>query len=222
MHKRHRANTLLQSKKKHRISTICRSAESNDLFGAELESPVRVGFLEKAGALLLENAPTLLEAEMSELLIGTDCRESTSSSPDDATEPLLWDELILLEAVGDIDCLADLEDESLPFLDAGEDPLTYEAGRSANEVRRLGGASNEKPGIFVFHALTFGDAEFPRLLFTREVSRTPDEDTEPPEPVLILRGVGVEDLGTGVADLLGGGDGLRVGVAFRKLGVGLE
>lgn len=94
---------------------------------------------------------------------------------------------MLLEAVGDIDCLPDLEDESLPFLDAGEEPLTYDAGRSANEVRRLGGASKEKPGIFVCHALIFGDAGLPRLVFRGEVPLTPYEDTVPLDPGLIFR-----------------------------------
>ena len=108
---------------------------------------------------------------------------------------------------------------SLPFLDAGEEPLTYDAGRSAREVRRLGGASKEKPGIFDCHALTFGDAEFPLLVLTGEVPLTPDPATVPLEPVLVLRGVGVEDLRAGVELLLGGGDGLRVGVAGR---IGLD
>lgn len=82
-----------------------------------------------------------------------------------------------------------LEAESLPFLDAGDEPLTYDAGRSANEVRRLGGTSEEKPGILVCQALIFGEAEFPRFVFTGEVPLTPDETPEPLEPVLILRGV---------------------------------
>lgn len=122
-----------------------------------------------------------------------------------------------------------MEEWSLPFLDAGEEPLTYVAGRSAREVRRLGGASEEKPGIFVCHALIFGEAEFPRLVFTGEVPLIPGEATVLLDPVLILRGVGVEDLGAGVGDLLGGVDGLcdgvdglRDGVAGRRLGVGLE
>lgn len=79
-------------------------------------------------------------------------------------------------------------------------------------MRRLGGASDEKPGIFDCHALIFGEAEFPRLVFTGDVPLTPNEATVLLDPVLILRGVGVEDLGAGVEDLLGGGDGLRVGV----------
>jgi hypothetical protein len=93
-------------------------------------------------------------------------------------------------------------------LDAGEEPLTYDAGRSAREVRRFGGASEEKPGIFDCHALIFGDAEFPLLVLMGEVPLAPD-------PVLILLGVGVEDLGAGVEALLGGGDGLRDGVEAR-------
>lgn len=129
---------------------------------------------------------------------------------------------MLLEAVGDIDCLLNLEVESLPFLDAGEEPLTYDAGRSAREVRRLGGASEEKPGIFACHALIFGEAEFPRLVFIGEVPLTPGEAMVPLEPVLILRGVGVEDLGAGVEGLLGGVDGLRDGVPCCGPGGGLE
>jgi len=78
-----------------------------------------------------------------------------------------------------------LDAESLPFLDAGDEPLTYDAGRSPNEVRRLGGTSEEKPGMLVCQALIFGDAEFPRFVFTGEVPLT----TEPLEPVLILLGV---------------------------------
>ena len=109
----------------------------------------------------------------------------------------------LLEA-GDIDCLPNFEPESLLFLDAGEEPLTYDAGRSATEVRRFGGASEEKPGIFDCHALIFGEAEFPLLVLMGEVPLAPD-------PVLILPGV--EDLGADVEALLGGGDGLRDGVA---------
>lgn len=117
--------------------------------------------------------------------------------------------------MGDIDCLPNLEPESLPFLDAGEEPLTYDAGRSAREVRRLGGASEEKPGILDCHALIFGEAEFPRLVLIGEVPLAP-------EPVLVLLGVGVEDLGAGVEALFGGGEGLRDGVAGRWLRVGLE
>ncbi|MCI34986.1 hypothetical protein A2U01_0056207, partial [Trifolium medium] len=97
--------------------------------------------------------------------------------------------LLLLEGVGDIDCRLNFDVESLPFLDAGDEPLTYVAGRSAKEVRRLGGASEEKPGILVCHALIFGDEEFPRLVLTGEVPLTPDVTTEPLEPVLNLRGV---------------------------------
>lgn len=64
---------------------------SKDLFGAELEVAILVGFFEELRPLLFENVLMLLEAERSELLTGIDCRESTSSSPDDATEPLLWE-----------------------------------------------------------------------------------------------------------------------------------
>ncbi|KAF5933309.1 hypothetical protein HYC85_029480 [Camellia sinensis] len=130
-------------------------------------------------------------------------------------------EQIVGKTVGDIDCLP-LEDESLPFWDAGEEPLTYDAGQSANEVHRLGGASKEKPGIFVCHALIFGDTVFPQLLVTGEIPVIPDEDIVPPDPVLILRRVGAEDLGTGVNGLFGRGDGLCDGVPWQTLGVGLE
>lgn len=115
-----------------------------------------------------------------------------------------------------------MEEESLPFLDAGEEPLTYVAGRSAREVRRLGGASEENPGILVCHALIFGEAELPRLVFIGEVPLIPGEATEVLDPMLVLRGVGVEDLGAGVEGLLGGVDGLGDGLACRRLGVGLE
>lgn len=64
---------------------------SKDLFGAELEVTILVGFFGELGALLFENVPILLGAECSELLMGSDCRESMSSSQDDATEPLLWE-----------------------------------------------------------------------------------------------------------------------------------
>lgn len=81
----------------------------------------------------------------------------------------------------------DFNDESLPLLeDAGEEPLTYDTGRSASEVRRLGGASEEKPGIFDCHALTLGEDEFPRVVFAGEIPLLPDEPVEPLEPVLIL------------------------------------
>ncbi|CAA6667820.1 unnamed protein product [Spirodela intermedia] len=73
---------------------------------------------------------------------------STSSSQDDVTEPLLrelkWsrsllcEELTLLEAVGDIDCLLLFRDTFLPFLDNGEESLACDADRSEREVRRLG------------------------------------------------------------------------------------
>lgn len=166
----------------------------------------------------------LFGVERSRLLMEMDCGESRSSSPDDATEPLLWelngsrsrlcDELTLLEAVGDIDCLPDL----WPILDAGEDPLTYDAGLSANEVRRLGGASEEKSGMLDCHALILGDAEYALLVLTGEVPLTLDGAAE---PVLILLGDGVLDLGAGVDGLLGGGDGLLDEVGCLKVGGGL-
>lgn len=123
--------------------------------------------------------------------------------------------------MGDIECLPYFIAESLPFLDAGEEPLTYDAGRSVREVRRLGGASKEKPGMFDRHALIFGEAEFPRLVRIGELPLTPVEAAVL-EPVLALRGVGVRYPGAGVEGLFGGGDGLRVGVAARTLGVGLD
>lgn len=86
----------------------------------------------------------------------------------------------------------------------------------------MGGASKEKPGIFDCHALIFGEAELPRLVLMGDVPLTLDETAEPLEPVLILRGVGVEHLGADVEGLLGGGDGLRVGVADRGAGFGLD
>ena len=67
-------------------------------------------------------------------------------------------------------------------------------------MRRLGGASLEKPGIFVCHAFIFGEAEFPLLAVTGEVPLLPGGATVPLDPVLILLGVGVEDLGAGDGD----------------------
>lgn len=86
----------------------------------------------------------------------------------------------------------------------------------------MGGASKENPGIFDCHALIFGDAEFPLLVLTGEEPLTCDGAAVPLEPVLNLRGVGVEDLGGGVENFLGEGDGFLVGVECRKLGGGLE
>lgn len=136
---------------------------------------------------------------------------------------------MLLEAVGDIDCLPYLWARSLLFREAGEDPLTYDAGRSSKDVRRLGGGSEEKPGILVCHALILGEAEFPLTDFMGEVPLAPEIPAVPLDPVLNLLGVGVEDLGTDVDGVLGGGGDLLVGVvdlldgvAWRRLGVGLE
>ena len=106
-----------------------------------------MGFLEKADGLPPAKAPTpFLDAVHSETLTGIDCNESASSSADDAKEPLLCelnlsrsrlcDELMLLEAAGDVDRLIflevagdtdrllNLDDEFVLVLDAGEDPLT--------------------------------------------------------------------------------------------------
>lgn len=135
------------------------------------------------------------------------------------------DNLLALLDTGDNPLpLLDAGDRPLPFLDAGEEPLTYEAGRSPREVRRFGGASVEKPGKFDCHACNFGEAEFPLLAFTGELPILPDDTTETLEPVLILRGVGVEDLGADVEGLVGvvDLDGLRDGVVGRKTGVELE
>lgn len=96
-------------------------------------------------------------------------------------------------------------------MDAGEDPLRYDAGLSASEVRRLGGASDENPGILDCHAPAFGEGEFPRFLFTGEVPLIPDGTAVPAEPVLFLLSGGVLDLGAGTG-LLGGGDSLLDGV----------
>lgn len=114
---------------------------------------------------------------------------------------------MLLEATGDIECL--------PFLEAGEDPRTYDAGRSAKEVLRFGGASVEKPGMFACHALIFGEDEFtetPLALVLVVVT----------EPVLNLREVGVEARRGGVEGLLDGEDGLFDPVAGLRVGGGLE
>lgn len=126
---------------------------------------------------------------------------------------------MLLEAVGDIDCLPYLCARSLLFREAGEDPLTYDAGRSARDVLRLGGGSEEKPGILVCHALILGEAEFPLTDFTGEVPLVPDITAAPLDPVLNLLGVGVEDLGTDVDGILGGGEDLLVGVVDLLDGV---
>lgn len=111
---------------------------------------------------------------------------------------------MLLVAVGDLDCLP------LLALDAGEDPRTYDAGLSAKEVRRFGGASKEKPGMFDCHALIFGDAELPRLVFTGDVPLISED------PAVVLREVGVKDLEGGVEGLIGGGDGLLDGGLARN------
>lgn len=104
---------------------------------------------------------------------------------------------MLLEAVGDIDCRL--------FLEAGEDPRTYDAGLSSNEVRRFGGTSVEKPGIVDCQAFIFGEGELPLL---------PLELVEPVEPVLNLRRlVGVEERGTGDEGLRDGEDFLSNVVA---------
>lgn len=64
--------------------------------------------------------------------------------------------------------------------------------------------------MLVCHALIFGEAEFPRLVLMGEEPLTLDEAEVPVEPVLILLGVGVVDLGADVG-LDGGGDNLLAG-----------
>lgn len=125
---------------------------------------------------------------------------------------------MLLGAEGDFECL--------PFLDAGEEPRTYDAGLSAKEVRRFGGDSVEKPGMLACHALTLGEAEFPLLLVLTGETPLAPVLTVLTEPVLNLREVGVEARGGGVEGLLDGEDGLLetgedpvVGV---RVGGGLE
>lgn len=70
------------------MNTICRSAWSKDLFGAELDETVLLGFWAK-GALLFLMPLALLELDCSEASTITDGRDSTSSSTEDTTEPLL-------------------------------------------------------------------------------------------------------------------------------------
>lgn len=103
--------------------------------------------------------------------------------------------------MGDIDCLPDLES----FLEVGEEPLTYDAGLSANDVRRLGGASDEKPGMLDCHDLILSEAVFPWVFLIGEVRLAFDDTAASVEPVLNLLGVGVRDLGA-IVGLLGGGD----------------
>lgn len=75
------------------------------------------------------------------------------------------------------------------------------------------------------HALIFGEAEFPLLVLIGDPPLTLEVEVEvevgPAEPVLILRGVGVLDLGPRVG-LLGGGESPLAGEAFRRVGGVLE
>ena len=71
--------------------------------------------------------------------------------------------------MGDVECLPDLVEESRPMLD----PLTTDAGRSANELQRLGGASKENPEKLDWQALILGEAEFPLLVLTGDVPLEP-------------------------------------------------
>jgi hypothetical protein len=59
---------------------------------------------------------------------------------------LLCEELVLLDGVGDLDCLLPLQPVSNPLNDEGDPPLERDTERSDRDVRRLGGASKEKPG----------------------------------------------------------------------------
>lgn len=63
-----------------------------DRLGAELGDITLADFLLNPEALLFGYKPTLTGSEQAVLLTETDCKESassSSSSPDDATEPLL-------------------------------------------------------------------------------------------------------------------------------------
>lgn len=64
---------------------------------------------------------------------------------------VLWDEIVLLDGVGDIDCLLPLETMFNPLKDEGDPPLERDNGRSDIDVRRFGGASKEKPGSLDCH-----------------------------------------------------------------------
>lgn len=88
-------------------------------------------------------------------------------------------------------------------------------------MQRLGGASEENPGMLVCHTLIFGEAEFPRLVLIGEEPLTLDGAEVPVEPVLILLGVGELDLGADVV-LVGEGDDLLVGEGCRVMEDGLE
>lgn len=63
-----------------------------------------------------------------------------------------------------------------PFLDAGDTALEFDDGNSAREVQRFAGESEEKPGGFVSHPRSFGEAELPRLGLTGEVPLLTGED----------------------------------------------
>lgn len=66
--------------------------------------------------------------------------------------------------------------------------------------------------------LILGEAEYALLVLTGKVPLTLDGAAE---PVLILLGDGVQDLGEGVDGLLGGGDGILDEVICLKVGGGL-
>lgn len=128
--------------------------------------------------------------------------------------------MALFEAVGDVDCLLHFENESYPFLDAGDELLICDGGLPDSEVRRLGGGSEEKPERFNCHARNFGEAELPRLGFLGGMLLPLNGWTL--DPVFFLWTVGEEHLGTGDKGLFEGVDGLRDGVVGRKTGDGLE
>lgn len=75
--------------------------------------------------------------------------------------------------------------------------------------------------MLVCHALIFGEAEFPRLGLIGEEPLTLDGAEVPVEPVLILLGVGVLDLGEDVG-LVGEGDDLLAGEECCMVEGGLE
>lgn len=100
------------------------------------------------------------------LLENADWVESISSSQDETADPSLWElkwswsqlfeDLTLLETVGETDCRLDLFPASLPGLDAGDnprldagtEPVVLDMGRSLIDVRSFGGGSAVNPGMF--------------------------------------------------------------------------
>jgi hypothetical protein len=92
-----------------------------------------------------------------------DCMESRSPSAEDVAEALryelkrswslLFEELALLDGLGDVDFLLPLQSISNPLNDEGDPPLERDTGRSDRDVRRLGGTLKEKPASL--HCQTF-------------------------------------------------------------------